>query len=228
MAEDGQRWIWTGSRPESDDTEAAPGAASPGSLQWATTEWSVLTYDMESMRKLGASNIQNIGSSRVTGTLGVRYVALDAVVRTDDDAMPPVILTAGSEPDAGSNEPDEEKEPTWRQEIGRGYDWALENAREALGLVLTALGFLNPPQLTPLHGSDTLSKSTLDYWRGKSTEDIVKSLLSPGAEKLTIRPNGTVLQGNHRVSVLLERGYDTSKLFTKATIIPKTPIGPLP
>ena len=88
MGQDGQTWVWTGSRPDSDETATDPGAASPGSLQWATTEWSVLTYDMESMRKLGASNIQNIGSSRVTGTLGVKYVPLDAVVATDDDAMP--------------------------------------------------------------------------------------------------------------------------------------------
>ena len=85
VGQDGQTWVWTGSRPESSDTATDPGAASPGSLQWATTEWSVLTYDMESMRKLGASNIQNIGSSRVTGTLGVRYVALSDTSDSGDE-----------------------------------------------------------------------------------------------------------------------------------------------
>ena len=58
----------------------------------------MITYDWESMRKLGASNIQSIGSNRLYGTLGVRYVALDAVVATDDDSKPPVIFAEAWSP----------------------------------------------------------------------------------------------------------------------------------
>jgi hypothetical protein len=84
-----------------------------------------------------------------------------------------------------------------------------------------------PPELTPLHGNDTLNKDTLDYWRKQSDDNIVKSLTSGGDEQLTIRPDGTVLQGNHRITVLKERGYDTSNLYRSGRIMPKTPVGPL-
>ncbi|MCA9525143.1 MAG: hypothetical protein KC549_02455 [Myxococcales bacterium] len=46
----------------------------------------------------------------------------------------------------------------------------------------------------------------------------MESLLKSGDEKLTIRPDGTVLQGNHRIKVLEERGFDTSTLFDKADV----------
>ena len=77
-------------------------------------------------------------------------------------------------------------------------------------------------------GDGTLKSDTLNYWRGKTDAEIVESLTTPGSERLRIRPNGTVLQGNHRVKVLLDRGYDTSKLYSKAQIIKKYPRGPLP
>ena len=107
VGEDGQRWIWTGSRPDwpalSPDFQVPslpdfpdlpdlpnywdlrdlgilPDLESPAteSTAWATAEWGVITYDWESMRKMGASNIQSIGSNRLYGTLGVKYVPLDA------------------------------------------------------------------------------------------------------------------------------------------------------
>lgn len=72
--------------------------------------------------------------------------------------------------------------------------------------------------LKPLH-TTSLSKVKLEGLRKLSTEDIVKSLQTPGDEFLRIRPDGTVLQGNHRVTVLLERGFDTSSLSEAAEII---------
>ena len=72
--------------------------------------------------------------------------------------------------------------------------------------------------LKRMHPDSSLRPTSLNHWRGKSNDDIVESLLKSGDEKLTIRPDGTVLQGNHRIKVLEERGFDTSTLFDKADV----------
>jgi hypothetical protein len=87
-------------------------------------------------------------------------------------------------------------------------------------------GGSRPPKLKLLHSQSTLDQSKLDYWRGKRTDEIIRSLTTEGRDKLEIRPDGTVLDGNHRVQVLIERGYDTSQLYHKATINPRTDLGP--
>lgn len=59
-----------------------------------------------------------------------------------------------------------------------------------------------------------MSKATLVGLRKLDTDAIVRSL-RPGAgnvEQLTVKVDGTVMQGNHRVQVLMERGYDVNKL----------------
>lgn len=87
-------------------------------------------------------------------------------------------------------------------------------------------GGSRPPKLKLLHSQSTLDQSKLDYWRGKRTDEIVRSLTTEGPDKLEIRPDGKVLDGNHRVQALIERGYDTSQLYHKATINPRTDLGP--
>ena len=64
-------------------------------------------------------------------------------------------------------------------------------------------------------------KSTLDHLRKQPTEQIVKDLKTPGANQLKVRPDGTVMDGNHRVKVLEERGFDTSTLWDGAEVLPK-------
>lgn len=73
-------------------------------------------------------------------------------------------------------------------------------------------------KLRRLHRDEALRKSSLEYWRKQSNESIVSSLTSGGEEHLTIRPDGTILQGNHRIKVLEERSYDTSMLIAQARI----------
>jgi hypothetical protein len=80
--------------------------------------------------------------------------------------------------------------------------------------------------LKRLHPDSSLKSSSLDYWRGQSTDDIVGSLSKPGDEVLRIRPDGTVLQGNHRIKVLEERGFDTSALRDRAIVEPKESLAP--
>jgi hypothetical protein len=79
--------------------------------------------------------------------------------------------------------------------------------------------------LKPLHGTQ---EGKLEDIRKMSTEEIIESLKpKPGnAESLKVRPDGTILNGHHRIRVLQERGVDPSNLPRE--IIPKEPIGPNP
>jgi hypothetical protein len=68
------------------------------------------------------------------------------------------------------------------------------------------------PNLRFLHSEATLNRVKLDRFRGLSTDEL-KSSLAPGREgSLKVRPDGTVLDGHHRISVLLERAVDIHKL----------------
>ena len=73
-----------------------------------------------------------------------------------------------------------------------------------------------PPTLKRLHPDSTLesgsSKYSLDYWRRRSTDDIVDSLRPGNKEPLIVKPDGTIMNGNTRVKVLEERGYDINSL----------------
>jgi hypothetical protein len=59
--------------------------------------------------------------------------------------------------------------------------------------------------------SRTAQKS-LEYHRGRSTEEIVDSLRPGALQPLIVKPDGTVVQGNTRVKVLEERGYPINDL----------------
>jgi hypothetical protein len=69
-----------------------------------------------------------------------------------------------------------------------------------------------PEELKPLHSDDALSKAKLQAM-GKSDTDTIQSLLLPGNEHcLKARPDGTILDGHHRIKVLRERGVDVKTL----------------
>jgi hypothetical protein len=68
------------------------------------------------------------------------------------------------------------------------------------------------PKLKFLHSEGTLNKLKLEFFRRITTDDL-RSSLAPGAQgSLKVRPDGTVLDGHHRLSVLLERGEDIHQL----------------
>ncbi|MFD8870485.1 DUF6531 domain-containing protein, partial [Streptomyces sp. NPDC059590] len=69
-----------------------------------------------------------------------------------------------------------------------------------------------PPPLTSLHPDSSLDKSSLEFWRKQDTEDIVWSLRPGAHEPLIVKPDGTIMNGNTRVSVLRSRGYDVDSL----------------
>jgi hypothetical protein len=68
------------------------------------------------------------------------------------------------------------------------------------------------PPLKPLHDESTLSTSKLALLEKLST-DFLKNSLALGQEHcLKARPDGTILDGHHRVRVLRLRGEDVDAL----------------
>ncbi|MEX1253672.1 MAG: hypothetical protein WEE64_04965 [Dehalococcoidia bacterium] len=66
--------------------------------------------------------------------------------------------------------------------------------------------------LKPLHPDRSLSQAKLEQFMRLPTDNLIDSLKPglPGA--LKARPDGTILDGYHRVKVLKERGIDIDSL----------------
>jgi hypothetical protein len=71
---------------------------------------------------------------------------------------------------------------------------------------------MNQSPLKPLHSDEALSPAKLDKFRKLSDEELIESL-QPGQDgSLKARPDGTVLEGNHRLKILRERRFDVDAL----------------
>jgi hypothetical protein len=72
------------------------------------------------------------------------------------------------------------------------------------------------PPLQRIHSDATYqagsAKLALEYWRKQSTADIVCSLAPGSPEALRVKPDGRIMNGNTRVKVLEERGFDVNSL----------------
>jgi hypothetical protein len=68
------------------------------------------------------------------------------------------------------------------------------------------------PPLKSLHADSSLSVVKLDIFRKLSTDEILQSLRPGGPSSLKARPDGTLIEGHHRVKVLRERGVDADLL----------------
>jgi hypothetical protein len=74
------------------------------------------------------------------------------------------------------------------------------------------------PPLRCIHDTvyeqDPDARRSLEYYRSRPTDEIVKSLRPiPGnEEQLRVKPDGRVFQGNTRIKVLQERGYPVNDL----------------
>ena len=71
---------------------------------------------------------------------------------------------------------------------------------------------LAEPQLRLLHSGATLSRVKLGHFRGLSTADLIESLKPGRPGALKARPDGTVLDGHHRIVVLRDRGVSVDVL----------------
>lgn len=72
------------------------------------------------------------------------------------------------------------------------------------------------PPLRLIHSEETLqsgiSRFSLEYWRQHNTEEIIESLRPGKIEALKVKSDGRILNGNIRVKVLEERGFDVNSL----------------
>jgi len=64
------------------------------------------------------------------------------------------------------------------------------------------------PRLQFLHSDDVLNPGKLDQFRSLSVEVIVSSLAPEQPCCLKARPDGTLLDGHHRLFILMERDVD--------------------
>ena len=80
---------------------------------------------------------------------------------------------------------------------------------------------MSQPPLTPLHSDQTLVTTKLETYRKLSDQVLIESLKPGKREALKARPDGTVLDGHHRIKVLRERGLDVDTLPRE--VIPKDP-----
>jgi ParB-like chromosome segregation protein Spo0J len=83
---------------------------------------------------------------------------------------------------------------------------------------------MTSPPLKSLHPDSSLSQAKLAQFSKLSTDELVSSL-SPGRPgSLKTRPDGTVIDGHHRLAVLRNRGVDIEALPRE--VIPKDVLNP--
>lgn len=78
---------------------------------------------------------------------------------------------------------------------------------------------MKQPPLKSLHPDASLSPPKLEEFRKLSNEQLIDSLKVGQANSLKARPDGTLIEGHHRIKVLRERGVDVDSLPRE--IVPK-------
>jgi hypothetical protein len=68
------------------------------------------------------------------------------------------------------------------------------------------------PRLRFLHERRNISEMKLENFRRLTSEDLKGSLAPGQVGSLKVRPDGTVLDGHHRLTILSERGEDLDEL----------------
>ena len=68
------------------------------------------------------------------------------------------------------------------------------------------------PPLKPLHPDSSLNAAKLAKFDRLSTEVLLASLVLGEDGCLKTRPDGTILDGHHRVHILRQRGVDVDSL----------------
>ena len=71
---------------------------------------------------------------------------------------------------------------------------------------------MKQPPLKSLHADSSLKLVKLEQFRKLSTEQLLDSLKAGQACSLKARPDGTLIEGHHRINVLPERGIDVDSL----------------
>ena len=69
-----------------------------------------------------------------------------------------------------------------------------------------------PLTLKPLHVDEELSAPKINQYSKLTTPELLESLRPGEPGSLKVRPDGTVLDGHHRLRILRERGIDIDTL----------------
>jgi ParB-like chromosome segregation protein Spo0J len=78
------------------------------------------------------------------------------------------------------------------------------------------------PPLIPLHADSALIQSKLDEYGKRSNQELIDSLRPGQPGSLKVRPDGTMIDGHHRIKILRDRGVDVECLPRE--ILSKDPI----
>ena len=68
------------------------------------------------------------------------------------------------------------------------------------------------PPLKPLHPDSSLSPAKLKHYAKASNQELIDSLKPGQAGALKVRPDGTLVDGHHRIKILRDRGVDVDSL----------------
>jgi hypothetical protein len=68
------------------------------------------------------------------------------------------------------------------------------------------------PRLRPLHLASSLHQSKLKLYARLTTEDLIRSLEPGQIGALKTRPDGTIVDGHHRIEILRGRGVEVDQL----------------
>jgi hypothetical protein len=72
--------------------------------------------------------------------------------------------------------------------------------------------YVSTTPLKPLHPQSSLSQAKLSQFRKLSTNQLIDSLTPGKPGSLKIRPDGTIIDGHHRIMILRERSVDVDSL----------------
>jgi hypothetical protein len=78
------------------------------------------------------------------------------------------------------------------------------------------------PPLKPLHADSALIPSKLAEYGKRPDQELIDSLRPGQPGSLKVRPDGTMVDGRHRIKILRDRGVDVDSLPRE--ILPKDPI----
>jgi len=68
------------------------------------------------------------------------------------------------------------------------------------------------PPLQALHHTTVLNRTKLSLYARLTTAELLQSLAPGQSGSLKVRPDGTILDGHHRIEILRERGIDVDQL----------------
>jgi hypothetical protein len=71
---------------------------------------------------------------------------------------------------------------------------------------------MGQPPLRPLHRDESLNKVKLAQLERLHSEELLRSLEPGQSNCLRVRPDGTMLEGHHRIHVLRGRGVDVDAI----------------